>query len=499
MRIAELIGAENATTMTGLARETAAETEILGLTADSRRVEPGWLFAAIPGSRFDGRDYIDEAVSRGAAAVLAPQGTELKDYGRPVALIEDAQPRRALARMAATFHGGQPRTVVAVTGTNGKTSVVSFTRQLWELLGWPAASLGTLGLVPPRADAPRALTTPDPVELARCLADLKGAGFEHLAIEASSHGLDQYRLDGLQLSAAAFTNLSRDHLDYHADMAAYRTAKERLFVELLPAGGTAVLNADVPEFERLAGLCRERGQRVLSYGRKGAELSLRDLQPESGRLILELTVLGKERRVALPVAGVFQAWNALAALGLVLAEEAAAPCQAVAALERLDGVPGRVELVGHTPAGGAVYVDYAHTPDALETVLGAVRPHTAGRLLVVFGAGGDRDPGKRPLMGEAAAAHADLAIVTDDNPRSEPPATIRAQILAAAPGAREIGDRRQAIAQAVALLESGDALVIAGKGHEAGQIVGDRVLPFDDRLVAAEAIARLGDTTGGRA
>ncbi|SMF71003.1 UDP-N-acetylmuramoylalanyl-D-glutamate--2,6-diaminopimelate ligase [Tistlia consotensis] len=480
---------------------TVANTEILGLTADSRRVEPGWLFAAIPGTRYDGRDYIDEAVSRGASAVLAPAGTRLKDYGRAIALIEDSQPRRALAQMAATFHGRQPRTIAAVTGTNGKTSVASFTRQLWELLGWPAASLGTLGLVPPRADAPKALTTPDPVELARCLADLETAGFEHLCMEASSHGLDQFRLDGVRLSAAAFTNLSRDHLDYHGTMAGYLAAKKRLFAELLPEGGTAVLNADVPEFEELGALCRGRGQRVIAYGRDGADLRLKALAPESGRLVLTLEVLGKEVTVALPVAGTFQAWNALAALGLVLAEPAVAPCQAVAALEKLSGVPGRVELVGSTPAGGLVYVDYAHTPDAIETVLKAVRPHTAGRLLVVFGAGGDRDPGKRPLMGEAAVANADLAIVTDDNPRSEPPAAIRAQVLVAAPGALEVGDRRKAIEQAVALLEPGDALVIAGKGHEAGQIVGDRVLPFDDRLVAADAIARLGSgaPTGGRA
>ncbi|MEX0759672.1 MAG: UDP-N-acetylmuramoyl-L-alanyl-D-glutamate--2,6-diaminopimelate ligase [Tistlia sp.] len=496
MRLAELIDWE-----TTVMSAAAARTEILGLTADSRRVEPGWLFAAIPGSRLDGRDYIDEAVARGASAVLAPAGTRLKDYGREVALIEDAEPRRALAHLAAGFHGEQPRVIAAVTGTNGKTSVASFARQLWELLGWPAASLGTHGQVPHRAHAPKALTTPAPVELSRCLAELKAAGFEHLALEASSHGLDQFRLDGLRLSAAAFTNLSRDHLDYHGSMAAYLAAKRRLFAELLPASGTAVLNADVPEYEALLALCRERGQRVLSYGRAGAELRLLDLTPESGRLVLRLSVFGKERSVALPVAGTFQAWNAMAALGLVLADPAAAPCQATAALEQIGGVPGRVELVGHTPAGAAVYVDYAHTPGALETVLQAVRPHVAGRLFVVFGAGGDRAAAERPLMGEAAVANADLAIVTDDNPRSEPPAAIRAEILAAAPGALEIGDRRSAIEQAVGLLEAGDALVIAGKGHEAGQIVGDRVLPFDDRLVAGDAIAKLGAGAprGGRA
>jgi len=472
-----------------------AGIEVTGLTADSRRVVPGDLFAALPGSRADGRAFIGEALARGAAAVLAPEGTSLPPCERPVALLTDPEPRRRLALLAAAFHGAQPRRVAAVTGTNGKTSVATFTRQLWEALGHRAASLGTLGLEPERPGAPKALTTPDPVELARVLAELAGDGFDHLVMEASSHGLDQFRLDGVRLQAAAFTNLSRDHLDYHGSMEAYLAAKRRLFEVLLPPGGTAVLNADAPEFEILAKACRARGQRVLGYGRGGRELKLLELVPEDAHLVLAVEVFGRPSRLALPVAGTFQGLNALAALGLVLAEEVE-PAAALDALTRIHGVPGRVEPVGATPAGGRVFVDYAHTPDALETVLRALRPHARGRLLVVFGAGGDRDPGKRPLMGAAAAALADIAIVTDDNPRSEDPAAIRAQVLAAAPGALEIGDRRAAIEEAVRLLREGDLLVVAGKGHESGQIVADRVLPFDDREEARRAIAAL--TEGGR-
>jgi UDP-N-acetylmuramoyl-L-alanyl-D-glutamate--2,6-diaminopimelate ligase len=392
--------------------------------------------------------------------------------------------------MAARLYKRQPREIAAVTGTNGKTSVAVFVRQIWERLGRKAASLGTLGLMPPRADAPAALTTPDPVELHRCLDALAGDGVEALAMEASSHGLDQYRLDGVRLSAAAFTNLSRDHLDYHDGMEGYLAAKARLFGALLPAGGTAVLNADVPEFVALESLCRERGQVILTYGYAGRDLRLLALHPEPAGLTLELEILGTRHTVGLTLAGAFQAHNLLAAVGLVLAGGADAEA-VIATLPHLEGVPGRVEPVGATPAGGQVYVDYAHTPDALATVLQAMRPHVRGRLWVVFGAGGDRDPGKRPLMGEAAARHADAVVVTDDNPRSEDPAAIRAQIMPACPDATEVGERRAAIDFALARLEAGDVLVIAGKGHESGQIVGDTVLPFDDREVARAAIARL--------
>jgi UDP-N-acetylmuramoyl-L-alanyl-D-glutamate--2,6-diaminopimelate ligase len=490
LRLADLLDEDESRAMDSRAHEL----EIRGLTADSRRVEPGWLFAALPGTHADGRDFIGQAIARGAAAVLAPTGTELKRGDRPVMLILDPEPRRRLARMAAQMYRRQPREIVAVTGTNGKTSVAVFVRQIWERLGRTAASLGTLGLIPARADAPAALTTPDPVELHRCLDALAADGVDALAMEASSHGLDQYRLHGVRLWAAAFTNLSRDHLDYHGTMEAYFAAKARLFSDLLPEGGTAVLNADVPEYDPLSRICEARGQRVLTYGRRGTDLRLIDLNAEPHGLELTLEVFGAAHELSLPLAGAFQAHNLLAALGLVLAG-GADPAAAVATLPRLAGVPGRVEPIGSTPKGGQVYVDYAHTPGALATVLQAIRPHAKGRLWAIFGAGGDRDPGKRPLMGEAAARYADVVVVTDDNPRSEDPAAIRAQILPGCPGASEVGDRREAISFALARLESGDVCVIAGKGHESGQIVGDAVLPFDDREVARAAIARLGGGT----
>ena len=468
------------------------DIEIRGLTADSRNVEDGYLFAALPGTRLDGRTFIPEAWKRGAAAVLAPEGTRFKPPRRPVALLTDENPRRRLALMAARFFQVQPANVAAVTGTNGKTSVASFTRQIWEADGQRAASLGTLGLEPAVVPGPGGLTTPDPVALHHCLADLKRAGYEHLAIEASSIGLDQYRLDGLKVTAAAFTNLSRDHLDYHGDMTAYRTSKQQLFERLLVAGGagTAVLNADAPESGIFAQCAEARRCHVLTYGRQGKDLQLLSAAPEGDGLRIEVLAFGKARTLRLPLAGLFQAHNALAALGLAVAT-GVEPETAVAALEGLRPVHGRLEKVGETPAGGQVYVDYAHTPDALDSALSSLRPHTAGRLVVVFGAGGDRDPGKRPLMGEAAARHADRVVVTDDNPRSEAPAAIRKAILAAAPGAEEVGSRGEAIRAAVAGLEAGDLLLIAGKGHETGQIVGAEVLPFDDCEEARAAIAAL--------
>ncbi|MGD1879386.1 MAG: UDP-N-acetylmuramoyl-L-alanyl-D-glutamate--2,6-diaminopimelate ligase [Kiloniellaceae bacterium] len=468
-----------------------SEVEISGLTADSRRVSAGTLFAALPGSRADGRDFIPQAIEQGAAAVLAPEGTVLPATAKQVALITDPNPRRRLALLAARFFGRQPATVATVTGTNGKTSVASFTRQIWQTLGHDAASLGTLGLQPPRPDAPAALTTPDPVELHRCLASLARERIDHVVLEASSHGLDQSRLDGVRASAAAFTNLTRDHLDYHGTMEAYLRAKLRLFTDLLVDGGCAVVNIDDPAGADVVAACRARGMKLITYGEDAtADLHLTGQQPTATGQDLTITVFGKDYKVALPVAGAFQAGNALAALGLALAGGADQDT-AVAALAQLSGVPGRVELVGETPAGGHVYVDFAHTPDALETVLKALRPHTAGRLHVIIGCGGDRDRGKRPLMGRIAVTLADHAIITDDNPRSEDPATIRQEMLAAAPGAEEIGDRGAAIAHAVAAMGPGDVLVIAGKGHETGQIVGGQVLPFDDREIARTAISKL--------
>ena len=473
------------------------DIEIQGLSADSRTVGRGFLFAALAGTHADGRAFVDDAVARGAVAVLAPAGTTLKAYDPPVRLITDENPRRRLALMAARFHGPQPEVVAAVTGTSGKTSVASFLRQIWAHAGHNAASLGTLGLEPARADAPSSLTTPDPVELHRCLSALTNDGVDRLVMEASSHGLDQYRLDGVRVAAAAFTNLSRDHLDYHRDMAAYRNAKLRLFSELLRSGGTAVINADDPVGAEFRKACTARGIEVLSYGTAESDLRLLDRTPTAEGQSLRFELRDRSVDMTLPVAGTFQAVNALAALGLALAtgvDEAAA----VEALSHLTGVPGRLEFIGRSPNGGAVYVDYAHKPAALEAVLQALRPHTQAKLWALFGAGGDRDPGKRPMMGAAAERLADRVVVTDDNPRSEDPAVIRKAILAAAPDAKEIGDRGEAIAWAMAALGPGDVLVIAGKGHESGQIVGDRVLPFDDRDVARAALADLGSDTGSQ-
>jgi len=465
-------------------------TEISGLTADSRRVEPGFLFAALPGAQADGRDFVADAVARGAAAVLAPLDTEPGVAPQGMPLLLDENPRHRLALMVAAYYGRQPAHIAAVTGTNGKTSVVSFARQIWARLEYPAASLGTLGIEASHYCETLSLTTPDPVALIQEIAKLADRGISHLAFEASSHGLAQYRLDGVWVTTAAFTNLSRDHLDFHGSEDAYLAAKLRLFDEIMAPGGTAVLNADAPEFDTLAAVCAERGHRVLSYGRAGADLRLveQDLDRDGQRLVIEIA--GFRQAVRLPLVGAFQAANVLAALGLVLAEGGDAAA-AVAALEHLTGVRGRVEEVARHPSGARIFVDYAHTPDALESTLGALRPHTDGRLLCVFGCGGDRDRGKRPVMGAIAARHADISIVTDDNPRGEDAAAIRAEILAGCPDCDEIGDREAAIAEAVSQLGPGDTLLIAGKGHEQGQIVGDRTIPFDDGAVARSAVAAL--------
>jgi UDP-N-acetylmuramoyl-L-alanyl-D-glutamate--2,6-diaminopimelate ligase len=467
------------------------EVEIRGLAADSRSVEKDFLFAALPGSALDGRDFISDALERGATAVLAPHGTTLGPALGHVTLVTDANPRRFLAKLAAEFSAPQPTHIAAVTGTSGKTSVVTFLRQIWEALGLKAASLGTLGLQPPRDDAPGSLTTPDPVALHRCLAALARDGFDHVALEASSHGLDQYRLDGVKVMAAAFTNLSRDHLDYHGSHASYLTAKSRLFKEVLQPEGTAVLNADAPQLSVLRALCSAHGHRVITYGRaQDATLRLDGVELLPEAQVIDFTYDGSRQRKKLSLVGAFQAHNVLAALGLALVLGAdAAP--AFDALEGLKGAPGRLERVANHPNGAPVFVDYSHKPGALQAVLEAVRPHASGRVAVVFGCGGDRDAGKRPIMGRIAAKLADTVIVTDDNPRSEDPAAIRAAIMAEAKGAREIGDRRRAIETAVAELGPDDLLVIAGKGHERGQIVGDRVLPFDDAFVARDAVAKV--------
>jgi len=473
-----------------------ADIHITGLTADSRQVQPGFLFAALPGSRADGRDFIAEAVRRGAVAVLAPPGTlrPLRpEEGAPsVTLLLDDNPRRRFALLAARFFQRQPETVAAVTGTNGKTSVAWFLQQIWDALGFEAASLGTLGLFSRQIRQPGSLTTPDPATLHETLTRLADVGVGHLAMEASSHGLDQYRLDGVRIAAAAFTNLTRDHLDYHGSMSTYRAAKLRLFGELVATGGAAVICADDPHAPDFEAAAAERGLRVLSYGRAGRELYLQGLTPTPQGQRLDLSVLGRPYRVELPLAGDFQAANALAAAGLAIGT-GSAPDAVLAALQSLQPVRGRLERVALVRGQAPVYVDYAHTPDALEVVLRALRPQVRGRLSVVFGCGGDRDAGKRPEMGRIAASLADRVIVTDDNPRSEDAAAIRRQILAACPGAEEIGDRAQAITAAVAALDSGDVLLVAGKGHEAGQIVGRAVLPFDDADAVRAAVREVGE------
>jgi UDP-N-acetylmuramoyl-L-alanyl-D-glutamate--2,6-diaminopimelate ligase len=469
------------------------DPDIVGLAADSRAVAPGFLFAALSGARLDGRAFAADAVARGAVAILTDDAAALDlaaEVRARVTILADPNPHRRLAQLAARFCGRQPYTVAAVTGTNGKTSVAHFTREIWAAAGHPAASLGTLGLVTAAGRRPGALTTPDPVALHRDLATLAWQGIEHVAVEASSHGLAQFRLDGLRVAAAGFTNLTRDHLDYHRDMAQYRAAKERLFTALLASGGPAILNRDSGAFPRLAALCRDRGHPVLAYGAaRAAELRLVAAAARPGGQNLSLDILGRRHELFFPLLGEFQALNALCALGLAIATGVPAEA-ATAALDRLTGVPGRVEFVAEAEGGAPIVVDYAHTPDALATVLAALRPHAPGRLAALFGCGGDRDAGKRALMGRVAAGAADRVYVTDDNPRSENPAAIRRAILAAAPGAAEIGDRRRAIETAIAELGPGDLLVIAGKGHETGQIVGGETLPFDDAEIAREIAGR---------
>jgi UDP-N-acetylmuramoyl-L-alanyl-D-glutamate--2,6-diaminopimelate ligase len=461
------------------------DVEIGGLTADSRKAAPGFLFAALQGASADGRRYIADAVARGAVAVLAADGTRLDD-GMKAALFTHPNPRLQYARMAARFHAPQPATVVAVTGTNGKSSTAEFVRQIWTATQRPAATLGTLGLVAPGHTRSGGLTTPDPVDLHADLKALAQDGVQHVAIEASSHGLDQYRLDGLTVSAAAFTNLTRDHLDYHGSMENYFEAKARLFSQLLVDGGAAVINLDDPYGAEIAKRAAVRKARLFGYGHTARELRLIDAQPLPHGQALVLEVQGARVETILPLIGEFQTMNALSALGLALGTGTAL-ADAMPVLATLKGARGRLEHAASLANGASIFVDYAHTPDALERVLLALRPHTNGRLIAVFGCGGDRDRGKRPLMAAIAARLADVAIVTDDNPRTEDAAAIRRDVLAGAPDAREIADREQAIFAAIEDLRAGDVLVIAGKGHEQGQIVGTTILPFDDLEVARRA------------
>ncbi len=452
--------------------------EISGLTVDSRVVQKGDMFVALPGVNFDGRDYIADAIKAGASAILTTPGVDVGVGDFPV--VEDANPRRRYAELAARFFEKQPSTQVAVTGTNGKTSVADFTRQLWQALGNEAASVGTLGIRSQRYDLPGGLTTPDPMGLHRALSTLVECGVDHAAIEASSHGLDQYRLEGVTLKAAGFTNLTRDHLDYHKSEQGYFYAKARLFGELLVPGAAAVINVDSSWGCVLDDIAWARGLEKITVGRSGdAALRLCGQQVTPTGQVVDFSFEGVSYSVDLPLIGGFQAENALLAAGLVIATGGDS-AQSFSSMASLSGVPGRMEYMGISASGGSVFVDYAHTPDGLSTVLKAARAHNPAKLAVLFGCGGDRDKGKRPQMGAVSSELADRVYVTDDNPRTEQAEQIRREILVAVSGAREIADRGQAIESAISDLREGDMLIVAGKGHEEGQIVGSEILPFSD-------------------
>ena len=466
----------------------AEATDVKGLAVDSRAVKPGDLFFALAGSKTDGSRFIDAAIAAGAVAVAcehAPSGE------RRVPFVVTSNPRRALALSAARFYPKQPATIAAVTGTSGKTSVAAFTRQIWQRLGHASASIGTIGLVSPKRTVYGSLTTPDPIALHRQLDEIANDGVTHLAFEASSHGLDQFRLDGVRVAAGGFTNLTRDHMDYHPDVAHYLNAKLRLFRDLVVAGGAAVISADHDCSQQVIDAARERKLRIMVVGRNadgaGEGIRLVDATVEGFAQKLTLEHRGRKHQIKLPLVGEFQIENALVAAGLAIGTGSDADA-VLATLEHLEGAKGRLERVGEH-SGAPIFVDYAHKPDALAKTLQALRPYAERKLVVVFGCGGDRDAGKRPLMGAIAAENADHVIVTDDNPRSENPAKIRAAILDAAKGAEDIGDRAEAIKAGIAALQPGDALLIAGKGHETGQIVGDKTLPFSDHDAVAAALA----------
>jgi UDP-N-acetylmuramoyl-L-alanyl-D-glutamate--2,6-diaminopimelate ligase len=458
--------------------------QVTGFAIDHRKVAPGTIFGAFQGARVNGEDYIADAVRAGAIAIVARLGVVVEG----ATLIADDEPRARFAQLAARFFAPFPAHSVAVTGTNGKTSCVEMTRQLWRMAGHHAASIGTLGVTTSDESVSTGLTTPDVVTFLSNVAGLAREGVTHLAFEASSHGLTQYRTEGLTVSAAAFTNLSRDHLDYHGDMAAYLTAKLRLFSEVLSADGTAVVWADDVQSARVIDLAHARGIRLVTVGERGETLRLVDRDPTLLGQGLVIEAGGMTHRVTLPLIGAYQAANALVSAGLVIATGGDV-AQTLQSLARLQPVRGRLERAVILPSGAPVYVDYAHTPDALEAAIAALKPHAGGRLIVVFGAGGDRDRGKREAMGQVAVNQADRVIVTDDNPRTEDPAAIRADVLKGAKGAVEIGDRRAAILAAVRDAGPEDIVLIAGKGHEQGQIVGDLILPFDDVTVARECAA----------
>ena len=478
----------------GLTARAGRETVVTGLAVDSRAVKPGMLFAALPGATAHGAEFIQYALRMGAGAVLTdPAGAQLAAEalsGSAAAVVIVQDPRQALAYAAALWFGAQPDTMVAVTGTNGKTSVANFTRQIWMALGHAAINIGTTG-VEGSWEAPSPHTTPEPVTLHRLLADAAAAGVTHAAMEASSHGLEQRRMDGVRLKAAGFTNFTQDHLDYHHTFEAYFAAKAGLFDRLLPDDGIAVINMDDPRGADIAAIADARGQRIISVGHgAGNDLRLLGQRFDATGQDLRFSWGDHNHQVRLGLIGGFQAENVMLAAGLAIGSGASVR-EVVAVLPQLQGVRGRMQLAARRSNGASVFVDYAHTPDALETALKALRPHVMGRIIVVFGAGGDRDTGKRPLMGAAARDHADVLYVTDDNPRSEDPASIRAAIMAACPDANEVGDRAEAILLGVDALGPGDALLIAGKGHESGQTIAGNVYPFDDVEQASVAVAAL--------
>lgn len=466
------------------------EMVISGVTADSRQVKPGYLFVAVSGVKQDGRAFIPQAVALGAAAIITDKLPEdAQNHKAPILLSANA--RLSLCHIAARFYGLQPAHVVAVTGTDGKTSTAHFYQQFWKILGKKSASIGTLGVIAPEGlpEYPAINTTPDPVLLHRTLADLARHGVEYAAMEASSHGLDQHRLDGVKLQAAGFTNLTRDHLDYHLTDEAYFAAKLRLFTEVLAGGGTVVLNADDARFAELKAASQKSGHKIISYGwAEDADMRLQRLTPQATGQEAKTVLFGKEYVLKIPLIGAFQLANILCAMGLAIACGAEVEAL-VNAIPELKGVPGRMEPVATHMSGAPVFVDYAHTPGGLKSVLTHIRPHVKGRIYVVFGCGGDRDRGKRPQMGAIAAELADKVFVTDDNPRTENPTLIRKDVMQGCPGATEIEGRKEAIFAAVRELRAGDALVIAGKGHEKTQIIGDKTYPFDDGLVAKEGVA----------
>jgi UDP-N-acetylmuramoyl-L-alanyl-D-glutamate--2,6-diaminopimelate ligase len=461
-----------------------SDSEVTGFAIDHRKVARGSVFGAFGGAIFNGEDFVGQAVDRGAVAVVArPEATVER-----VPHLADPEPRRLFAELAAKFYAPYPETIVAVTGTNGKTSTVEMTRQIWRMLGHRSASIGTLGVTTSDDQVKTGLTTPDIVTFLNNMAGLKRMGTSHVAYEASSHGLDQHRAEGVPLAAAAFTNFSRDHLDYHGTMDAYFEAKMRLFEQLLPAGRPVVVWTDDPKSAEVMERARAAGHNLLTVGSKGEAIRLVDRTPTPLGQTLMLEHGGKSYRLALPLIGAYQASNVLTAAGLVLATGGEWDAT-FSAMQRVAPVRGRLERAVISRAGVPVYIDYAHTPDALEAAIAALRPHVEGRLITVFGAGGDRDQGKRPEMGAVASRMSDVVIVTDDNPRSEDPAVIRSAIMAGASGATEVPGRREAIAEAIRIARTGDIVLVAGKGHETGQIIGDRVLPFDDALVARECAA----------